>query len=103
VASAAHRQQKIVRASEADGADDIGNATAARNQRGPFVDHAVPDLARVVIARLRVAEQRAAKAGLEVLDGGFLENCGREGGAPSRGHLLVRHDTPPFCSETISP
>jgi hypothetical protein len=45
-----HKQ--VVVAGEVHSVHDIGDANAARDQRRPLIDHAVPDSAGIVIARV---------------------------------------------------
>jgi hypothetical protein len=58
VATTAHRDQKLMRACEIDGIDDVGNATTARDQRWSPINHAVPDLAGVIVTSVAGAEKR---------------------------------------------
>ena len=63
-------------AREIDGGAHVGRAGAAHDQTGPAVDHAVPDGARRVIARLARGQHRATQAALQRVDGGFgNRNC----------------------------
>ena len=59
VAAAAHRDQQVVVAGEAHGADHVGDAAAADDQPGPAVDRGVPDRAGDVVARI-LGQDRAA-------------------------------------------
>lgn len=60
VAAATHGDLQIVRAGEVDGVDHVRDAGAADDQAGPPVDHAVPDLAGVVVAVVARADDRSA-------------------------------------------
>ena len=46
--------------------DDVGHIGAARDQRGMLVDHAVVDLARLLVARVAGLDQLSAQATLAV-------------------------------------
>jgi hypothetical protein len=46
-----------VLAGKRDRSDDIGHAGAAGDERGPLVDHAIPDLARFIIPVIAGKEQ----------------------------------------------
>jgi len=50
VAASLDRQQQIVLTREVHGVDDIRGAGALHDQRGPAIDQAVPDRARLVVA-----------------------------------------------------
>jgi hypothetical protein len=52
-----HCNQKFMRACEFDGINDVDNPTTACDQRGPPVDHAVPDFAGILITGLAGAEE----------------------------------------------
>lgn len=92
VAAAAHRHQKLVRTGEVDAIDDIGNPMTACDQCGPAVDHAVPDLAGIVVAGPTRAAQRSLQRRFEILDGGFLKNGADQVATPNFDHLLIGHD-----------
>jgi hypothetical protein len=51
---------------------NIGNAETARDERGPAVDHGVPDGARIIVPRILRSDQLTAQALLEFPDGVFL-------------------------------
>jgi hypothetical protein len=53
--------------SEIDGGNDVGNALAPGNERGPLVHHAVPEDATLVIAGVPGLQERAAQARRERL------------------------------------
>ena len=63
---------------------------AADNQRGPFVDHAIPDLAGCVIAGVAREDKGAAQTSPEVLKSRFVKDR-------LHGHdLLISHHCPLF-------
>lgn len=66
--AAAHGQEEIIASGDLNGMYDVGHAGAAGNGAGVFVDHRVPDAARVIVAGIIRQNDRAAHAGLEVLD-----------------------------------
>jgi pimeloyl-ACP methyl ester carboxylesterase len=63
VAAAAHRGRKVALPGEAQGADDIVGAPAARDVLGPAVDGPVPDRAGLVVALVVGRYQPALEAG----------------------------------------
>ena len=67
VAAASYRHQQVVGPGEVDRRDDIGGPSTAGDERGVAVDHAVPDCAGVVIARVARTEEWATQAGREAL------------------------------------
>ncbi len=67
MAAASHRHQQVVGPGEVDRRDDIGGPSTAGDERGVAVDHAVPDFAGVVVARVARMEEWATQAGLEAL------------------------------------
>ena len=68
VPTAAHRQRQLLLAGEVDRGDDIGHVDAAGDQRRAPVDHAVVDLARLLVAgSVAGANQIAAHSRAEVL------------------------------------
>jgi hypothetical protein len=77
VAAATNRHEQIVVTGEIDRADDVGHPGTADNQGGPFVNHGVPDLTRLIVPGIAGTQQFAPQAGLQVLNSGFLENCMR--------------------------
>jgi hypothetical protein len=58
VTAATHRHQKIVRAREIHGVDDVGDPATANDQGRLLIDHSVPDLAGVVVTGFAEADQR---------------------------------------------
>src|SRR5437867_483802 len=98
MATPAHGHQQSIVTGEIHAVDDVGNPEAASNQCRPFVDHAIPDLAGLIIASVPWLQQRALQMRFEFLDEGVLEDSGLEGRAGRRDHLLVCHDTSPFVS-----
>ena len=68
VAATANGHEQIVIAGEADAGHHVVGACAARDQRGTLVDHAVPDLARGVVAAVGGTQQRAGETGRELID-----------------------------------
>ena len=71
MAAAAHAEQHAVRRREAQRRLHVVLAEAARDQRRPAVDTAVPDLARLVVRRVRRAHHVAAQARRERVDVGL--------------------------------
>ena len=69
VPSAAHRQQQVVVGGEPDAGDDVGHAAAPGDHGRPPVDHAVPDLARLVVGRIAGLDHFALERASEILDG----------------------------------
>ena len=88
VATAPHRHQQTVGAGALHGIDDVGNPSAAGNQRGPFVDHTVPHRAGGIIAGVAREDEGAAQTSLELLESRFVKNS-------IRGHdSLISHHYP---------
>jgi hypothetical protein len=54
-----------------DALNHVCNSGAAANQCRALVNHSVPDLARVVIARVVWAQQFPSQTGFEILDGSW--------------------------------
>jgi hypothetical protein len=77
-----------VSAGEAHRRDDVGDARAAGDERRMPVDHAVPDLAGLVITAVAGVQQRAAQTGRKVVHGGVLED---RTGAVDGGNAQIRH------------
>lgn len=90
VVAPAHRHKEVVRAGEGDRGDHVADPGAADDQRRALVDHAIPDPAGGVVAVVPRADDLAAQAGREILDGALVQ-----GDHPGRHHLLVEHDVPP--------
>ena len=67
VAAAAHGHEQLVRAREVHGAHDVRGAQAAGDHRGTTIEHAVEDLARVLVPGDVRQQQLAAQPGAEVL------------------------------------
>jgi hypothetical protein len=93
VATAAHRDEQIVAAGELDGGDDIGHAGTAGDETRPSVDHAIPDLAGLLVAVLTGVQQVTAQAGPEGFHNALAEDRFR---AAVHGDLQVCHHTSPF-------
>ena len=70
VTAAPDRDAEVALAREADGLGNVVGAGAARDQRGPAVDRAVPDAARLVVALFAGLQQGTAEAGAEFIDHG---------------------------------
>jgi hypothetical protein len=87
VAPAAHRQKNPVLASEVHRGDDIGDPSAAGDERRFLVDHAVPDLAGLVVALVAGSDQLALQPGLQVGNERFFEDGGLD---------FLLHDFSPF-------
>src|SRR5262249_36925304 len=64
----------MVGAGEIDGLDYIGDPSAAGDERGLAVDHAIPDGAGLIVARVARTEQWATHAGLEPLHSGLVQD-----------------------------
>ena len=71
VAAAANAEQHALLGGEADAGADVVLVAAARDQGRTAVDGAVPDLARVVVARVAGSEDAAADPARERLDIGL--------------------------------
>src|SRR5262245_27862857 len=68
--------------------DDVGSSGAAGNQRGPFVDPAVPHCVGGIIAGVAREDEGAAQTSLELLESHFVKD---------RLHChdaLISHDCP---------
>jgi hypothetical protein len=61
VPAAAHGDFEIQRARERDGVGDVGGALASRDQRRPFVDEPVMDVASLVVAGVSRLKQLSAE------------------------------------------
>ncbi len=68
VAATANSYEQTVRLSKIDAVNHVGNSGAVDNQCRALVDHAVPDLAGVVIARVARTQQFTEQAGFEIFD-----------------------------------
>ena len=75
VAAAAHRDPEIVLSSEVDGVDHVRDAAALHDHGRPAVDHAVPDLAGVVVAVVARADHRSANVLPQPLHRGFVDDA----------------------------
>ncbi len=75
MAPAAHGHGQILLACEGDGCDDIGCVHAAYDKSRILVNHAVPDLASVIIVLIVPAAQCAGQCGLQVMHGLLVESC----------------------------
>jgi hypothetical protein len=80
MATAPHGHQKIVIAGKRNRGDDIGHPGAAGDERGPLVDHAIPDLARLLISVIVGEEQLATQVSLQLLHRSFPEDDVSSGG-----------------------
>jgi hypothetical protein len=76
VAAASHRDAEIALAREPDGGLDIGDAGAARDERGMAIDRAVPDAARGVVLRVAGTDQLAAEVSRQVGEDRIVESGG---------------------------
>ena len=65
--AAAHGQRYIAVAGEVDRIDHVGDTRAANDHRWSPVDHAVPDFARRLVARLTRPDELTAYLFLELL------------------------------------
>jgi hypothetical protein len=61
VAAAANCEQQIAIAGESHRRNDVRHVTAACDHAGPFLDHRVVELARLLVAGIRSSNQVAAK------------------------------------------
>ncbi len=90
VAATPNRDQQIVLARESKCLHDVHAADAAHDQAGTAVDHAVPDLARLVVGGRAAVEHGAAEVGPE-----GLQRIGRDrdgaacGGGEFDVHVLL--------------
>jgi hypothetical protein len=80
MAAAPYRHKKILITGECHGRAHIGHAGAAGDERGPFVDHAIPDLARLLISVIGGEEQLALQAGPQLPHRSFPEHGVSAGG-----------------------
>ncbi len=65
VPTAAHGDEQILVAPEADSGGDVGRVQRPHDQAGPAIDHAVPDAPRVVVAGVARRDDVAAEDRLE--------------------------------------
>jgi hypothetical protein len=77
VAATAHRAEQAVLPGEAHGLHHVGGAGAARDQTRAAIDHRVPDLAHLLVARVGRGEHRALERRLERLQGLCSDVCRR--------------------------
>ena len=75
VPAALHRERQALRPRKIHAGDDVADADAARDERGPPIDHAVPDRARFVIARLAGSEKGSAQLRLQFGAQGRRRRC----------------------------
>ncbi|NCL74033.1 hypothetical protein AIIKEEIJ_01471 [Rhodococcus sp. YH1] len=80
VPAAAHGQGEGVGAAEADAGNDVGGVPAACDRRGVFVDHAVVDGTRRVVAGVAGGDQVAAQGRGQVVVRHGAGRPGRDGG-----------------------
>ena len=71
--ASAHGHQQIVATGKVHRGHDIGHSSTAGDQRRPFVDHPIPDLAGVIIAGVTGTEQLAPQARLECFENGIVD------------------------------
>src|SRR5690349_5645145 len=71
VAATANSHQNTVRIREIDAVNHVRNSGAAGNQCRALVDHAVPDLAGVLITWVARTQQFPPQTGFEILDGAW--------------------------------
>jgi hypothetical protein len=94
VASASDGHEEIALAREPDRRPDIGDAGAARDERGPAVDRAIPDATGSLVLRVAGPDQLAAELSGEVGECGITEHRGAMVGSSALGeamaHLLCR-------------
>jgi len=76
-------QRQLVLARKVDSSDHIGNVHTADDQRGVPVDHAVVNLANLLVANITGMKQRAAQAGCQLLNRRFRQS--------DHGVLLFHH------------
>ena len=68
VSASSDRDEQVVLARELDGLDDIFGRRAAGDQRGPAIDHGVPDLAHLVVARVAGKKHVPPEVRFELVD-----------------------------------
>src|SRR5215813_2145379 len=88
-------------AGEGDCRDDVGQAGAADDERRPFINHAVPDLAGLLVPLIAGKEHFTLHPVLQVVHSGCAEHhwCARE-----RNYFYLGHELPPsFTSEVAAP
>jgi hypothetical protein len=76
VAAAAHGDYELPLAGEPQGGPDVGDAGAARDERGAAVDGTVPDSTGGLVLRIACADQLAAELSREVGEGGVVQHRG---------------------------
>ena len=72
VTAAAYRDEDRGLARELDRGDDVGHASASRDERRPFVDGSVPDGALLVVGRVVRLDQLTVELPTQLLEGGPL-------------------------------
>jgi hypothetical protein len=60
VAAATDGDEQVMRPSEVDRGDHVGDTRAAHDQAGTVIDQAIPDLPRGIIARVTRPQQRTS-------------------------------------------
>jgi hypothetical protein len=93
VASASHGHEEIALAREPDRHPDIGDAGAARDERGTAVDRAIPDATGSLVLRVAGPDQLAAELAGEVGECRITEH-GR-GATVGLERFWRSHGTPP--------
>jgi hypothetical protein len=97
VAAASKRDQKSLLPREPHRGDNVGDPGAARDQRWPPVDRAVPDLALVVEGAVARCEQLAAEVAGQLLERLLIERdltCGRAQPSPLPASRLTKTTRP---------
>jgi hypothetical protein len=74
VTAAAQGHDEIVCARKLDALHHICDTATAGNYGRPFVDHAIPDFASLLVAFVFRTDQLAAEAALECRDRGFVKH-----------------------------
>ena len=72
--AASHGQRQFVLAGEVDRRDHIGDIHAAGDQGGSLIDHAVVDLASLLITSVAGTKHLAAHARYKLLDLHFIQS-----------------------------
>ncbi len=91
VSAALDAEQELVLARELHAGDHVGDAEAARDDRGTSVDHGVPDGPGLLVAGVARHEHRSAQARLQAVERVLLQLD------LATFHRLRSHAPAPFC------
>ncbi|MER8967441.1 hypothetical protein NKI25_17265 [Mesorhizobium sp. M0808] len=95
--TAADGDEEALRSGEVDGRDDIAGFGAIEDSRRPLIDHAIPNSARLVIARVVRKDQIAANRLPEPGDIWRLGRCR----SPDHKYLMRRHSLQNRISQSL--